>query len=92
MLIAAAMVLISLPFGSGAFGMGDVKMIVLMGFVLGFPSVFVGVVLGTLVAGAAAVFLLATGLRGRRDYIPHGPFLALGAVVCIFWGQDLWPY
>jgi prepilin signal peptidase PulO-like enzyme (type II secretory pathway) len=91
-LIAAAMVLISLPFGSGAFGMGDVKMIVLMGFVLGFPSVFVGVVLGTLVAGGAAVFLLATGLRGRRDYIPHGPFLALGAVVCIFWGQDLWPY
>jgi leader peptidase (prepilin peptidase)/N-methyltransferase len=91
-LIAGAMVLIALPFGRNAFGMGDVKTIVLMGFVLGVPSVLVAVILGTFVAGATAAFLLATGLRGRRDYIPHGPFLALGAVICLFWGRDLWPY
>jgi leader peptidase (prepilin peptidase)/N-methyltransferase len=91
-LIAGAMLLFSLPFGQGAFGMGDVKMIVLMGFVLGVPSVFVGVVLGTFVAGAAAASLLATRLRSRRDYIPHGPFLAIGAIVAMFWGHDLWPY
>ncbi|HEY7465055.1 MAG TPA: A24 family peptidase [Dehalococcoidia bacterium] len=91
-IIAVLMILLSLPFGSGSFGMGDAKMIVLMGFVLGVPSVLVGVVLGTFAAGAAAAFLLATRLRGRRDYIPHGPFLALGAVVAMFWGHGLWPY
>jgi prepilin signal peptidase PulO-like enzyme (type II secretory pathway) len=91
-LIAAAMLLISIPFGPDAFGMGDVKMIVLMGFVLGLPGVLVGVVLGTFAAGAAAAFLLISRRRSRRDYIPHGPFLALGAVIGLFWGADLWPY
>lgn len=91
-LVAATLLLISLPFGSQAFGVGDVKMIVLMGFVLGVPSVLVGVFIGTLAAGAAAVFLLATRLRGRKDYIPHGPFLALGAVTALFWGAEIWDW
>lgn len=91
-LIAALLLAISLPFGSEALGLGDVKMMVLMGFVLGVPGVIVGIVLGTLVAGAAAAFLLISGRASRRDYIPHGPFLAFGAIVALFWGPSLWPY
>jgi len=91
-LIAGLLLLISIPFGSGALGLGDVKMMVLMGFVLGFPAVVIGIVLGTLVAGVAAAFLLISGRAGRKDYIPHGPFLALGAIVALFWGPSLWPY
>jgi prepilin signal peptidase PulO-like enzyme (type II secretory pathway) len=82
--------LISLPFGANAFGFGDVKMIVLIGFVVGVPPVAVGIFIGTLAAGIVAAFLLVTRLRSRRDYIPHGPFLALGATVAMFWGQDIW--
>jgi leader peptidase (prepilin peptidase)/N-methyltransferase len=67
-------------------------MIILMGFVLGVPSVLVGVVLGTFAAGAGAALLLITGRASRRDYIPHGPFLAFGAIVALFWGREIWPY
>jgi leader peptidase (prepilin peptidase)/N-methyltransferase len=88
--VAIALLLLSLPFGSGAFGIGDVKMIVLMGFVLGIPSVLVGVVLGTLAAGVGAALLLMTGLRGRKDYIPHGPFLSIGALLALWWGSNIW--
>ena len=88
--IAIVLLLISLPFGANAFGFGDVKMIILIGFVVGVPSVAVGIFVGTLAAGVVAAFLLITRLRSRRDYIPHGPFLALGAVVAMFWGQDIW--
>lgn len=88
--IAALFFFLSLPFGSDAFGMGDVKMIVLMGFVLGVPSVLVGVVVGTLIAGAGAAILLITRLRSRKDYIPHGPFLALGALIALWWGSNIW--
>jgi leader peptidase (prepilin peptidase)/N-methyltransferase len=88
--IAAVLLMISLPFGANAFGLGDVKMIILIGFVVGVPPVAVGIFIGTLAAGVAAAFLLITRLRSRRDYIPHGPFLALGAIVAMFWGQDLW--
>lgn len=88
--IAGMLLLLSLPFGAGAFGMGDVKMIVLIGFVVGLPSVLVGVAIGTLASAAVSLVLIATRIKTRKDYIPHGPFLALGAVVAMFWGPDLW--
>lgn len=88
--IATALLLVSLPFGANAFGIGDVKMIILIGFVVGVPSVAVGIFVGTLAAGVTAAFLLITRLRSRKDYIPHGPFLALGAIVAMFWGQEIW--
>ena len=175
--VAAVFLLLSLPFGANAFGMGDVKMIVLIGFVVGLPLIFVGIFFGTMAAGviAAAIWLVrrfrgpirsrksllitpqeglafqwgegivrigkdryvsaGTGVAvddsinyvfvdktgtvasntigypahsvrvarlttsqgeivdfidDRGHYIPHGPFLALGAVVALFWGEDLW--
>lgn len=81
---AAGLLLFSLPFGSGAFGMGDVKLIVLMGFVLGFPAIIVAVFVGTIAAGLAAAVLIVTRIKGMRDYMPHGPFLAFGAVIVLF--------
>jgi len=89
-LIAALLLLLSLPFGGEAFGMGDVKMIILIGFVVGIPSVLVAIAVGTFAAGVVAALLILTGLRGRKDYIPHGPFLAFGAVVALWWGQPIW--
>jgi len=82
--IATGLLLLSLPFGKGAFGMGDVKMIVLIGFVTGYPAVVSGLLVGTLAAGAVALVLIITRLRGTRDYIPHGPFLALGGLIGLF--------
>lgn len=88
--IAATLLIVSLPFGPGAFGMGDVKMIVLIGFVVGLPAVFVGVFIGTIAAAAASALLILARLKTRKDYIPHGPFLALGAIVAMFWGSSIW--
>lgn len=82
--LAALMFAFSLLFGAEAFGLGDVKMIVLIGFVVGFPAVIFALFLGTIVAGLVAGVLVITRVRGLRDYIPHGPFLALGAVVAMF--------
>ncbi len=90
--IAVLLLLVSLPFGRGAFGLGDVKLIVLMGFVTGLPSVLIGVFVGTIAGAVAAAILIITGRRTRRDYIPHGPFLALGAVVALFWGPEIWDW
>lgn len=89
--ISFLLILLSIPFGGAkAFGMGDVKMIVLIGFVVGLPSVIVGIFIGTLVAAAFALVALVTRMRSRTDYIPHGPFLAIGAVIALFWGSSIW--
>jgi len=82
--LAVSMFLFSLLFGAEAFGLGDVKMIILIGFVVGFPAVIFAVFLGTIAAGIAALVLVVTRIRGLRDYVPHGPFLALGAVFALF--------
>jgi leader peptidase (prepilin peptidase)/N-methyltransferase len=88
--IVAVLMLIAVPFGAHAIGMGDIKMILLMGFVAGSPAILVGVFIGTLATAAVAALLLVTRARRLGDYIPHGPSLALGAIVALFWGDEIW--
>ena len=88
--LGVGLLLASLPFGKGAFGMGDVKMIALIGFVVGPASLLVGVFIGSIVGGLIAATLIVAWLRNRRDYMPHGPYLAMGAVIALFWGAELW--
>jgi len=37
--------------------------------------------------GVIGVALLATGVRGRKDPIPFGPFLAAGGAMALVWGE-----
>ena len=70
----------------GGMGMGDVKLAALIGLVLGalgWTYVAVAVMVGVLAGGLAAVAMLAAGRR-RKDTLPFGPFLALGADVSAF--------
>jgi leader peptidase (prepilin peptidase)/N-methyltransferase len=70
-------------------GMGDVKLALLMGAALG-KTVGVALMLGMFAALVPAVFLLARhGSKARKMGIPLGPFLALGSVVALFWGDAL---
>jgi leader peptidase (prepilin peptidase)/N-methyltransferase len=70
-------------------GMGDVKLALLMGAALG-KTVGVALMLGMVAALVPAVVLLARhGSKARKMGIPFGPFLALGSVVALFWGDQL---
>jgi leader peptidase (prepilin peptidase) / N-methyltransferase len=70
-------------------GMGDVKLALLLGAMLG-KLVAVGLMLGMLSALVPGVVLLARhGSAARKMGIPFAPFLALGAVVALFVGNEL---
>lgn len=70
-------------------GMGDVKLCLLLGAMLG-KTVVVALMVGMIAALVPAVFLLARhGAAARKMGIPFGPFLALGAVIALFWGEAL---
>src|SRR5205823_1864513 len=73
-------------FKAEAMGYGDVKLCAFLGLVLGPRPTFNAIVLGVILAGVVAVGLLALRLRGMRDSISYGPFLAGGAVVVL----DVW--
>jgi leader peptidase (prepilin peptidase)/N-methyltransferase len=70
----------SIPFGAGAFGMGDVKFLAGMGLMVGGERALGGTLVGLLIAGVTLALLLVTGRIGRRSYVPFGPFLILGAM------------
>jgi len=78
--IPAILYLPSIPFGAGAFGMGDVKLLAGSGLMLGFTRAIGGVLSGLLLAGVVLVVLLAARRIGRRSYVPFGPFLIIGAL------------
>lgn len=70
-------------------GMGDVKLALVMGAALG-KTVAVAMMLGMVSALVPSVILLARhGSKARKMGIPFGPFLALGSVVALFFGDQL---
>ena len=82
--IPLGLFLASIPFGEGAFGLGDVKLLVGVGLMTGFVRTFTGLLSGLLAAGVVLAILLATRRIGRRTFIPFGPFLIFGALWGIF--------
>nr|MBA2299429.1 prepilin peptidase [Chloroflexota bacterium] len=78
-LIPAVLYLPSIPFGAGAFGMGDVKLLVGVGLLLGGDRALGGTLFGLILAGVVLAVLLVTRRIGRKSYVPFGPFLILGA-------------
>ena len=70
-------------------GMGDVKLALLLGAMLG-KTVSVAMMVGLLAAFVPALYLIARrGAAARKAKLAFGPFLALGGVVALFWGPQL---
>ena len=73
-------------------GMGDVKLAFSLGLYLGWlgwGQVFLGGFLAFLLGAVVGVTLIATKIKSRKDVVPFGPFLALGAMLTILWGDPI---
>jgi leader peptidase (prepilin peptidase) / N-methyltransferase len=81
--IPALLGVLALPFGAGAIGMGDLKLLVSLGVLTGPLRLFTGVVYGALLAGVVIVVLLVARRITLKTYIPFGPFLIYGAMWAI---------
>jgi leader peptidase (prepilin peptidase) / N-methyltransferase len=75
--------LLAKPFGAGAIGQGDLKLLVSVGLLAGPLRMFTGVVYGALLAGIVIVVLLALRRITLKTFIPFGPFLIIGALWAI---------
>lgn len=87
--VGGGLFLIIILASGGGMGGGDMKLGAMMGAFLGWQLVLLAILLGVFAGGAAAIGLLATGRKGRKDPVPFGPFLALGAAVSLLWGPGL---
>jgi leader peptidase (prepilin peptidase)/N-methyltransferase len=79
--------------GDVALGFGDVNLSGVLGLLLGWPAIFVGLLLAVLLAGIVSFFYLILMLALRRyrlfTALPYGPFLVAGAGLLIFFREAL---
>ena len=87
--IGGGLFLLIIVASGGGMGGGDMKLGAMMGAFLGWKLVLLAILLGVFAGGAVAITLLMTGSKGRKDPVPFGPFLALGAVLSLLWGNGL---
>jgi leader peptidase (prepilin peptidase)/N-methyltransferase len=73
--------------GQAGMGVGDVKLGAMIGAFLGWKLILLTVLLSMLIGGPLAVALLVSGRKGRKDPIPFGPFLAVGGLISLFYGD-----
>ncbi len=73
-------------FKKEAMGGGDVKLMAMIGAFLGWQMTLLAVFFGSLIGAVVGTIVkLVTG----KDYIPFGPFLSVGALITVFFGQQL---
>lgn len=81
-IVAGAVLLLAAIATRGGFGMGDVKLAVLVGSVVGLGGVPMFLVAGTGLGALAGVAAILSG-RTARSTIAYGPYLAAGALVAL---------
>jgi leader peptidase (prepilin peptidase)/N-methyltransferase len=82
-------VLGKLVFRKDAMGGGDIKLMGMIGGFLGWKGVIFTAFLGSLFGSVIGIALIAWKGRKWGAQIPFGPYLALGAVASLFWGQEI---
>jgi len=86
-LVGGGAFLVIILVSGGGMGGGDMKLGAMLGAFLGWKVVLLSMLVAVVAGGILAVALMAAGVRGRKDPIPFGPFLALGGAVGLFWGE-----
>jgi leader peptidase (prepilin peptidase)/N-methyltransferase len=76
----AALYLLSIPFGPGAIGVGDLKLLVSVGLIAGLLRTFNALLIGAVLSGVVVIVLMALRRVTRRSYIAYGPFLIVGTL------------
>lgn len=81
--VTVGLFLLAIPFGAGAIGQGDLKLLVSVGLLGGALNLFYALVAGALLAGVVVAILVATRRISMKSFVPYGPFLIAGTLWAI---------
>ncbi|TSC75973.1 MAG: leader peptidase (prepilin peptidase) / N-methyltransferase [Parcubacteria group bacterium Gr01-1014_30] len=70
-------------------GMGDFKLAILMGLILGWPNISVALFLAFLIGAIMGAGLILSGRKSLKSEVPFGPFLVGGTFLAFFWGDKI---
>ena len=70
-------------------GGGDIKLLAMIGAVIGWKGVLFTIFVASAVGTLAGILVMLKSRKGMRLKIPFGPFLAIGGIAYIFFGPQL---
>lgn len=80
MILGGGMLLL-LALVPGVLGGGDIKLMFVLGIFLGVKGALFAIFIAFVLASIVSILLLLFKIKKRKDYIPFGPFLALGTFI-----------
>ena len=75
--------------GVDGMGGGDIKLLAMIGAFLGWPSIPVTLFIASLLGSAVGISCMVVTGAGRRLALPFAPFLCSGAVIFLFYGEQI---
>ncbi len=73
----------------GSMGMGDVKLMLFLGILIGYPEIIITIFMAFVSGGLIAGILLALKKIDRKDSVAFGPYLALAGIITILYGNQI---
>jgi leader peptidase (prepilin peptidase) / N-methyltransferase len=89
MIIPAAFLLFISSFFKKGLGMGDVKLVAMIGTFISYKYTLIGIFIGSLSGSIIALILMGFGLIDRKSRIPFGPFISFGTILMLLFGKKL---
>lgn len=73
----------------GAMGGGDIKLMAMLGLWLGWKNILLVTVLSFFIGAFVSIVLMVLKLKGRKDMIPFGPFIAIAAMLVLLYKEEI---
>lgn len=88
-LVGGGVLLLVVILSRGGMGLGDVKLLLLLGWVLGLYHVIPAFILSCLIGSVVGGVLMLFKIVKPKQPIPFGPFLLIGALISFVYGSTI---
>jgi leader peptidase (prepilin peptidase)/N-methyltransferase len=76
----------------GPMGGGDIKIMAGFALYLGLERTILALMLSFILGGVIGLLLILLKIKGRKDYMPFGPFLGLGTLISFIYFNEIFTW
>jgi len=75
--------------GKDGMGGGDIKLLAMIGAFIGWKGVLFTIMASSFFGTVVGITMMLRAGKGMKMALPYGPFLAIGAILYLFWGPQV---